>query len=151
MPQISVKISQEVREVWFLYMITRQTISLKLCQILHISGSVDLDHKDPMIGNGLMDPHGILKAGGPKKTILKQITQDLIMSSSKGDFGEMTEMIKRFPLCARIKILLHQDAKMAGCFWNTLASVTNMLTPTLPGLRRTGICVNLKHPTPQQT
>ena len=134
MPQISVKISQEVREVWYLYMITRQTLSLTLCRILNTSGLVDLDHKDPIIGNGLMDLHGILKAGGRKKTIPEQITQDLIMLSSKGDFGEMTEMIKRFPLCARIKILLHLDVRMAGCFWNTLASVTNMLTPTPPTL-----------------
>ena len=79
MPQISVKISQEVREVWPQYMITRQTLSLMHCQILHTSGLVDLDLRDPMNGNGLMEPTGIMKAGGLKKDIPKPITQDLTM------------------------------------------------------------------------
>ena len=112
MPQISVKISQAVREVWPLYMITRQTLSFMHCQILHTSGLVDLDPKDPMNGNGLMEPPGILQAGGLKKDIPKPITQTLIMSSSKEDFGVMTKMIKHILSCAKIKILHLLNAKM---------------------------------------
>ena len=102
-----------------------------------------------MIGNGLMDPHGILKAGGLKITIPEHLTKDSIMLSIKEDFGEMTEMTKHFLLCVKIKILHHQDVNMAGSFQTTLASVTNMLTLILPHLTQS--CVNLKHPTPQQT
>ena len=79
MPQISVKISQEAREVWPPYTITRQTLSFMHCQILLTSGLVDLDLRDPTNGNGLMEPTGIMKAGGQKMDIPRPITQDLII------------------------------------------------------------------------
>ena len=113
MPLIIVKILQEVREVWPLYMIIRPTFSLIHCQMLLSSGLVDLDLKEPMIGNGLMGHPGTLKVGG-LPNIPKLTTQISIMSSSKEDSGEMTKVKRHIPLCAKTKIPHLQNVNTAG-------------------------------------